>query len=105
MHIESVNQWHYLIEKGRIKNYSKTIAVQLVYEMSSRTFCIKPGMAHKTCASAGCNNCQPFKEGGNIIGCHCLEEATVSNHCNFKNVAVSPFYEILKRSIKMSRLD
>lgn len=97
MHIESVNQWHYLVGTGTIKNYSKTIAVELTYNMITRTFWIKPGMAHKTCASAGCGYCEPFKENGNIIGCHCKEQGTVSNECNFKIFPQSPFYDKLKR--------
>ncbi|MES2560075.1 MAG: hypothetical protein V4590_10065 [Bacteroidota bacterium] len=98
MHIESMNQWHYLIGVGTQRNYSKTIAVELIYSMSTRTFSVKPGMAHKTCASAGCNYCEPFKENGNIIGCHCKQQGTVSNECNFKTIPLSPFYDKLKRN-------
>ncbi|MES2778776.1 MAG: hypothetical protein V4651_02665 [Bacteroidota bacterium] len=100
MHIESANQWHYLIGTGTQKKYSNTIAVELIYNMSTRTFSVKPGMAHKTCASAGCGYCEPFKENGNIIGCHCKEQETVSNECNFKTILQSPFYVKLKRYIK-----
>jgi hypothetical protein len=99
MHIESVNQWHYLIGTGKHFNYTKMIAVELTYTINSRTFWLTPGMGHKTCASAGCGGCVPFKENGNIIGCHCLEQGTVSNECNFKTVPQSPFYSKLKRHV------
>lgn len=100
MHIESVNQWHYLVGTGTLHNYAKTIAVELIYNIATRTFSVKPGMAHKTCASAGCGFCEPFKERGNIIGCHCKEQGTVSNECNFKVFPKSTFYTKLKRYIQ-----
>ncbi len=97
MHIESVNKWHYLMGTGTQRGYSKTIAVELRYDINTRTYFAVDGLAHKTCASAGCNKCEPFTENGNIIGCRCKEAGTVSNECNFKTVAKSPFYQQLKR--------
>jgi hypothetical protein len=103
MHIESVNKWHYLIATGLQKNYTKTIAIELVYDINTRTYFAKDGLAHKTCASAGCSNCEPFKENGNIIGCHCKEAGTVSNECNFKTETKSAFYYQLTRYLKMKK--
>jgi hypothetical protein len=97
MHIESVGKWHYLIGNGTQRGYSKTIAVELMYDINTRTYFAVAGLAHKTCASAGCASCVPFKENGNIIGCHCKEVGTVSNECNFKTITNSAFYEQLKR--------
>lgn len=103
MHIESVGKWHYLIARGVQKTYSKTIAVELSYDINKQTYFAVDGLAHKTCASAGCTNCEPFKEKGNIIGCHCKEVNSVSNECNFKTVTNSPFYYQLGRYIKMKK--
>jgi hypothetical protein len=101
MHIESINKWHYLVATGRLRNYQKTIAVELTYNIATQTYYATEGLAHKTCASAGCVNCVPFKENGNIIGCHCIEAGTVSNECHFKTIAFSPFYRHLKRYLSM----
>ncbi len=101
--IESVNKWHYLMATGTQKNYTKTIAIELMYDINTRTYYAKEGLAHKTCASAGCNQCEPFKENGNIIGCHCKEQGTVSNECNFKTEIKSPFYYQLNRYLKMKK--
>ncbi len=103
MHIESVNKWHYLVGTGVQKNYPKTIAVELSYNINTQTYFATEGLAHKTCASAGCDNCEPFKEKGNIIGCHCKTVGSVSNECNFKTVANSPFYKQLARYLKMKK--
>lgn len=97
MHIESVGKWHYLIGTGTQRGYPKTIAAELTYDINTRTYFAVNGLAHKTCASAGCGSCVPFKENGNIIGCHCKEVGTISNECNFKTVTNSAFYEQLKR--------
>jgi hypothetical protein len=103
MHIESVNKWHYLVAKGTLKNYTKTIAIELTYTINTQTYYATDGLAHKTCASAGCAMCEPFKEKGNIIGCHCKTAGTVSNECNFKTTALSPFYRHLKRYLSMQK--
>lgn len=95
MYIESVQQWHYLIGIGQLKGYRKLIAAQLVYDINTRTYYATEGLTHKTCASAGCTNCVPFKENGNIIGCNCKDQASVSNQCTFKTEANSLFYKQL----------
>lgn len=100
MHIESENKWHYLVGNGTLRNYSKTIAIELSYNINTRSFWLVPEMGHKTCAAAGCVNCVTFKENGRIIGCHCREQGTVSNECTFKTVTPSPFYLKLKRYLK-----
>lgn len=99
----SQNKWHYLIGSGTQKNYPKLIAIELTYDIMTRTYAVKPGMAHKTCASAGCTTCEPFRENGNIIGCHCKDAGTVSNECNFKTVTNSPFYDQAKRYLKLPK--
>jgi hypothetical protein len=101
MHIESINQWHYLIAKGTQRNYFKTIAIELQYNINTRTYFAVEGLGHKTCASAACEACTPFKENGKIIGCRCAEVKSVSNECTFKTEQVSAFYNQLKRYIKM----
>lgn len=101
MHIESVNQWHYLIATGTQRNYTKTIAVALQYNINTRTFLAADGMGHKTCASAACETCSPFKENGQIVGCHCQEIKSVSNECTFKTEQSSMFFTQLRRYIKM----
>jgi hypothetical protein len=103
MRIESVGKWHYLIGVGIQKNYSKTIAVELSYNINTQTYYAVDGLAHKTCASAGCSDCDLFKEKGNIIGCHCKTENSVSNECNFKTVTQSPFYYQYSRYLKMKK--
>lgn len=103
MHIESVGKWHYLIGTGIQRTYSKTIAVELSYDINKQTYFAVEGLAHKTCASAGCTNCEPFKEKGNIIGCHCKEVSSVSNECNFKTIPQSPFYHQLGRYLRMKK--
>lgn len=100
MHIESENRWHYLVGNGILRNYSKTIAVELTYNINTRSFWLVPEMGHKTCAAAGCVTCAPFKENGKIIGCNCKEQGTVSNECNFKTVTPSPFYIKVNRYLK-----
>jgi len=101
MHIESINQWHYLIAKGVQRGYFKTIAIQLQYNINTRTYLAAEGLGHKTCASAACESCSPFKENGQIIGCRCAEVKSVSNECTFKSEQVSAFFNQLKRYIKM----
>jgi hypothetical protein len=101
MHIESINQWHYLIAKGTQRNYFKTIAIELQYNINTRTYFAADGLGHKTCASAACGACVPFKENGKIVGCHCSEAKSVSNECTFKTEQVSGFYNQMKRYIKM----
>lgn len=103
MNIESVGKWHYLIGIGTQRTYSKTIAVELQYDISTRSYFAITGLAHKTCASAGCGQCEPFKEKGNIIGCHCKTVGSVSNECNFKTVPNSPFYQQFSRYLKMKK--
>jgi hypothetical protein len=103
MHIESIQKWHYLVARGIQKNYTKTIAIELFYNISTQTYFAVEGLAHKTCASAGCNECEPFKENGNIIGCHCKSEGSVSNECNFKTVVNSPFHYQLSRYMQMKK--
>jgi len=99
IYIESEHKWHYLIGTGRQKNYTKTIAVELTYNIDTRTYFAVDGLAHKTCASAGCGVCEPFKENGNMIGCHCKEAGTVSNECNFKTEIGSKFYKQFVRQM------
>jgi hypothetical protein len=101
MYIESVQQWHYLIGKGKLKDYRKLIAVQLTYDINTRTYYAVDGMSHKTCASAGCKNCVPFKENGNIIGCNCKDQSSVSNQCTFKTEPNSLFYKQLVHYLKI----
>jgi hypothetical protein len=101
LHIESVNQWHYLVARGVQRGYFKTIAVQLQYNANTRTYSATDGLGHKTCASAACESCAPFKENGQIIGCRCADVKSVSNECTFKSEQVSAFYNQLKRYIKM----
>lgn len=101
MFIESVQQWHYLIGKGKLKDYRKLIAVQLVYDINTRTYYAVDGMSHKTCASAGCSNCVPFKENGNIIGCNCKDQSSVSNQCTFKTEPKSLFFKQLVHYLKI----
>jgi len=103
MYIESEKGVHYLVGWGWKSGYRKIIAVQLVYNMSTRTFSIVQGMGHVTCASAACNNCKPLKENGIIIACHCVEKQTVSNQCNFTRVAHSLFYNNLSHFYKVDQ--
>jgi hypothetical protein len=103
MHIESKNKWHYLVASGTQKNYTKTIAVEIRYEPNNQTFYAIDGLAHKTCASAGCNDCELFKENGNIIGCLCEASGTVSNGCNFKVEPKSIFYYQLKHFLSLKK--
>lgn len=103
MYIDSEKGVHYLVGWGWKSGYRKMIAVQLVYNMSTRSFSIVQGMGHVTCASAACNNCKPLKENGIIIACHCVEKQTVSNQCNFTRVAHSFFYNNLSHFYKVDQ--
>lgn len=101
MHIESVNKWHYLIAEGKQSYYNKLIAIELNYNITSRTFWATENLGHKTCASAACYNCAAYKENGNIIGCHCIEQRTLSNECTYKHETKSTFYKQLTHYIKL----
>jgi hypothetical protein len=103
MHIESVQKWHYLIASGVQRHYTKTIAVELFYDIATQTYFAMEGLAHKTCASAGCSSCEPFKENGNIVGCHCKTEGSISNECNFKTVKNSLFHYQMSRYLRMKK--
>jgi hypothetical protein len=103
MHIESNNKWHYLVASGMQKKYTKTIAIEIWYEPNNHTFYAIDGLAHKTCASAGCNDCKLFKENGNIIGCLCKSSGTVSNGCNYKVEPKSVFYYQLKHVLSLKK--
>jgi hypothetical protein len=103
MHITSVNKWHYLVATGTQRNYTKTIAVELQYNIVNRTYMAAEGLGHKTCAAAACKDCSPFTENGQIIGCRCAESRTVSNECTFKSEQVSQFYNQLSRYLKMKK--
>lgn len=103
MYIESDKGVHYLVGWGWRSGYRKIIAIQLVYNMGSRTFSLIQGMGHVTCASAACNSCKPLKENGIIIACHCLEKQTVSNQCHFTRVPQSMFYTNLSHFYKVDK--
>lgn len=97
MHIESQNQFHYLVGEGMYKNFRKMIAVSLQYDITTRTYYATKGLSHVTCTSAACNTCNAFKENGKIIGCHCTEKSTISNQCNFTFKETSLFYSTFLR--------
>ncbi len=103
LRIESVQAYHYLIGSGIYKGHSKLIAVQLQYDIMSRSFFAAPLLPHVTCSSAACNDCKPFKENGKIIGCKCEEKSTVSNQCNYNTIEQSLFYDNVKRYQDMKK--
>jgi hypothetical protein len=90
--IESAGGFHYLVGAGYKSNYKKIIAVQLGYDIASRTFFVGNKTTHITCASAACENCKTYKENGKIIACHCIEQNSASNHCNFNSKEQSDFF-------------
>jgi hypothetical protein len=102
LHIESVNAFHYLVGEGTYKGYYKMIAASLSYDAPTRTWYAR-ALSHVSCSSAACNRCTSFTEGGKIIGCKCVEQATVSNQCNFNRVEASPFFSNLARAIAMKK--
>lgn len=101
LHIESVGAHHYLIAEGTYKNYSKLIALMLIYNITTRTYFAKQNDGYVTCASAACLQCSLFKENGRIIGCKCAEKATISNQCNFTYKPTSAFYQNIIRAKQM----
>jgi hypothetical protein len=101
MHIESINKWHYLVASGTQKKYYKTISVELTYDINTGTYSAIEGMGHRTCASAACETCTPFKENGQIIGCRCASVKSVSNECTFKAEQTSLFVSHLRRYLKL----
>ncbi len=101
LRIESVGAHHYLVAEGTYKNFSKLIAMHLVYDIGTRTYYAKQDGGYVTCASAACLNCSLFKENGRIIGCKCSEKSTISNQCNFTFKAASTFYLNIIRAKQM----
>ena len=101
LRIESVGAHHYLVAEGTYKNFSKLIAMQLVYNIGTRTYFAKQDDGYVTCASAACLNCSLFKENGRIVGCKCSEKSTISNQCNFTYKATSAFYLNIIRAKQM----
>ncbi|MBP9187173.1 MAG: hypothetical protein KBG11_08765 [Bacteroidia bacterium] len=101
LRIESVGAHHYLVAEGTYKIFSKLIAMQLVYNIGTRTYYAKQDGGYVTCASAACLNCSLFKENGKIIGCKCSEKSTISNQCNFTFKATSAFYLNIIRAKQM----
>jgi hypothetical protein len=99
--IRSEGSYHYLVATGINKGMPKLIAASIQYNIRERAFYTIPGGGQVTCASAACNACTPFTEKGRIIGCHCAETATVSNHCNFTSVMQGTFHQNLQRAISM----
>ncbi|MCE2787523.1 MAG: hypothetical protein ACK461_05900 [Bacteroidota bacterium] len=97
LQIESEGKFHYLVGTGTCKGYAKIMAVTLSYDIASRTWYAAKGNGYATCSSAACKDCKPFKENGQIIGCHCTDLGTVSNHCNFTKKETSLFYSTYAR--------
>lgn len=103
LQIESEGKFHYLVGTGTCKGYAKIMAVSLSYDIASRTWYAAKGNGHVTCASAACKDCKPFKENGQIIGCHCTDFGTVSNHCNFTKKEMSLFYSTYLRLLSQKK--
>jgi hypothetical protein len=104
VHIESVNQWHYLVGKAQHGTYPKLIAVSVSYNLNNRIFEVMPQAMHKICAAAACVDCSFFKENGNITGCKCADKKTVSNECTYKHTKEASFYYHLARVIKLNNM-
>lgn len=100
--IHSFGKFHYLIANGTYQQFKKITGINLVYDIGSRTFYIKPQDGYITCTSAACNNCSLFKELGKIIGCKCAEKSTISNQCNYTNMVESTFYQNYIRAKQMN---
>jgi hypothetical protein len=94
---------HYLVGYGIKMYYKKIIAVPLEYDMASRQFFAIDNVSHYTCSAAACDDCELFLENGKLIGCHCPEQQSVSNHCTYKRVEVSPFFQHLSQFIRVTR--
>ncbi len=97
LRIESVGAFHYLVAEGIYRNFSKTAALVLRYDIRTRTYYAFSGDGYVTCTNAACSACSLFKERGKIVGCKCPEKSTISNQCNFTQVAKSSFYLNLTR--------
>lgn len=100
--IQSFAQFHYLVATGTNHQFKKIIAIQLVYDIQTRLFYAQKQGSHVTCTSAACDNCTLFKEAGKIIGCKCAEKSTISNQCNYTNIAQSTFYQHYMRVKQMN---
>lgn len=98
MYIESVGAYHYLIAEGKYRNFNKTAAMVLKYDIMTRTYYAVNGNGYVTCTSAACSSCSLFKENGRIIGCKCAEKSTISNQCNFNQTENSLFFQNLVRA-------
>jgi hypothetical protein len=101
--IESSGSYHYLVGKGIRGEKKRTIAVQLTYQMASRTFWANPELSHITCTAAACDDCEPYKEKGKILGCHCKALSTVSNQCDFDEIKQSSFFRDLTHFLSLKK--
>ena len=100
LRIESVGAFHYLVAEGTYRNFSKTAALVLRYDIRTRTYYAYSGDGYVTCTNAACSACSLFKERGKIVGCKCPEKSTISNQCNFTQAEKSSFYLNLTRMRK-----
>ncbi|TAE87202.1 MAG: hypothetical protein EAY81_04425 [Bacteroidetes bacterium] len=100
--IQSFAQFHYLVATGTNQQFKKIVAIQLTYDIQTRLFYAPKQGSYVTCTSAACNNCSLFKESGKIIGCKCAEKSTISNQCNYTNIAQGTFYQHYMRTKQMN---
>lgn len=92
----------YLLGEGRKQTYFKLIAVELKYDMQSRTYTVTPEMQHFTCASAACNDCKPHFEVGKMIACICREQMTASNQCSYGKGDRGLFFQSISHFVRVN---